>query len=976
MCLIRRWICYPSAWWMIYELTMLLCRLIMSTLWVVFCVIYLLIELFTQHLSSHSTDVSSTITDFSYSKIYFNSSSFIPTLTMMRPTRTQTLTEKGRELLERNLCGKCNAALRSANTIANKLNPLLESADVSDFSLVRRYKDELELCIIQIISPHDDFQAKFAGDLETLAPFSLWFQPRFEVLQKLLYFTRDWLAKNTKCDVDDNVRPEDSVSQVASVEDNCTGRSSVHRSSSGSHSSRKSCASSSSIKSARIKESLKKVSLLAEANTLFKKQDFLRKELELSLEKESLELSTKLAIATAKEEVLLYFNVENSVVTTSQLDKKTSDAKFKMVTDHIGQAGVEFVHPTTDSVCPVKIEMDSCTRQASLPENSETRRVEFTERKFDLGRSNLNFSAAQTVVKSASTPVDGLVEKQDEDQVCNPLLVHNAAVSAAAGDLNTTDFSRYETRSRVSVSPDQVCMKSGSSNATHTFSTPVTMTPKLNPCIPAFVPQETGHFHRHNFDAEINGDGRLTTLQHMPHKDFHSYIPVKHSYGHSSDAVVGPSGGHSGAGGYIAPDSQFGVVLDRLSDVLADSRNRLPEVVIPKFSGDPLDFASFVRSFDSRIASRTSDEGERHYYLEQFTVGTAREIVCSCMHMSLELAYQEARRRLERRFGDKFLLSQAYIGKLESWSAICNDDVKRLDEFTTFLVGCSNAMTCSDSTGNLTIHPVWDWSLVNFLVTCKSAGLLRVMLRLFLDWCLFWKMRPGSNWILCLVKPCLVLWVTPKVLQRSPLQFQVLGRSLHQLLLLSSKKHRCQVPTVVLHVCSVHYNIHLSVVGGFRKFFTKPRFPFWCETSCVLTVSAKIIWSHSVRKRLSVMCVRGHITLFYIDPQERLTMKVRWEWLVVVLLPQVRQVLKVIREWLVVVRFPRKFPFQNPWMLQGTPHMFQWQMLVSKQHIAMTQCQLFQWNWSWLVMTLRYTHMPFLIQGAATHSLLKRPWHN
>ena len=370
------------------------------------------------------------------------------------------------------------------------------------------------------------------------------------------------------------------------------------------------------------------MSLLAEANTLSTKQDLLRKELELSLEKESLELSTKLAIATAKEEVLLDFSVENSVVTTSQLDKKTFDAKFKMVTEHIGQAGVEFVHPTTDYVCPVKIEMDSCTRQGSLPENSKTRRIEFTERKVDFGRSDLNFSSAQTVVKSASTPVDGLVEKHNEDQVCSPLLVRNAAVSAAAGDLNTTDFSRYETRSRVSVSPDQVCMKSGSSNATHTFSTPVTMTHKLNPCIPAFVPQETRHFHQHNFDAassaEINGAGRLTTHQHMPHKDFHSYMPDKHSYGLSSDAVVVHSGGHSGAGGYIAPDSQFGVVLDRLSDVLADSRNRLPEVVIPKFSGDPLDFASFVHSFDSRIASHTSDEGERLYYLEQFTVGTAR----------------------------------------------------------------------------------------------------------------------------------------------------------------------------------------------------------------------------------------------------------------------------------------------------------------------------------------------------------------
>ena len=118
------------------------------------------------------------------------------------------------------------------------------------------------------------------------------------------------------------------------------------------------------------------------------------------------------------------------------------------------------------------------------------------------------------------------------------------------------------------------------------------------------------------------------------------------------------------------------------------------------------------------------------------------------------------------------------------------------------------------------------------------------MLRIFLDWCLFWKMRPGSIWILCLVRPCFVLWVTPKVLQISPLRFQVLGRSLHRLLLLSSKKHQCQVPVVVLrHVCSVHYNINLSIVVGFRKFSTKPRFPFWCKTSCVSFVYLLVMYS-------------------------------------------------------------------------------------------------------------------------------------
>ena len=41
------------------------------------------------------------------------------------------------------------------------------------------------------------------------------------------------------------------------------------------------------------------------------------------------------------------------------------------------------------------------------------------------------------------------------------------------------------------------------------------------------------------------------------------------------NAFVCHSGGHSGSGGYIASDYQFWVFLDRLTDVLADFRNRL-----------------------------------------------------------------------------------------------------------------------------------------------------------------------------------------------------------------------------------------------------------------------------------------------------------------------------------------------------------------------------------------------------------------
>ena len=137
-------------------------------------------------------------------------------------------------------------------------------------------------------------------------------------------------------------------------------------------------------------------------------------------------------------------------------------------------------------------------------------------------------------------------------------------------------------------------------------------------------------------------------------------------------------------------------VLNKLADAVSDQRHRLPEVGLSKFHGDPLEYDSFFRCFDSRVAARTTDDTERLYYLEQFTSGTPREIVRSCVHMPAYLGYSEARKRLDNRYGDKFLLAQSYLKKLDQWPVVRGDDVKRLDEFTTFLIGCRNAMLSTD----------------------------------------------------------------------------------------------------------------------------------------------------------------------------------------------------------------------------------------------------------------------------------------
>ena len=205
---------------------------------------------------------------------------------MSSSTRTRKLNEKGLDLLERNMRGKCASAFRAANTVGNKLVPLLDTSDTHpDVDLVKRYYEQLEGSICDVIAAHENYCAKLAGNLDILADFNGWFETRFSTLCQVRDHVRSWLSQHKhkvelvsdNVSVDDlDIAPEDSVSQTKSVKMSCV--------SSKSHSNQ-SKVSSSSIKSARLKESLKKVTLLAEASNLVKKQELLHKELEISLEK-------------------------------------------------------------------------------------------------------------------------------------------------------------------------------------------------------------------------------------------------------------------------------------------------------------------------------------------------------------------------------------------------------------------------------------------------------------------------------------------------------------------------------------------------------------------------------------------------------------------------------------------------------------------------------------------------------------------
>lgn len=129
----------------------------------------------------------------------------------------------------------------------------------------------------------------------------------------------------------------------------------------------------------------------------------------------------------------------------------------------------------------------------------------------------------------------------------------------------------------------------------------------------------------------------------------------------------------------------------------------LPQPEVNKFKGDSIEYNSFVRAFDARIASLATKPEDKLYYLEQHLEGDARELISGCLFMDPSAGYREARALLESEYGDPYKTSMAYINKILDWPVIKYDDGQGLKRFSIFLVQCYHAM-CSLSHMNVLDH--------------------------------------------------------------------------------------------------------------------------------------------------------------------------------------------------------------------------------------------------------------------------------
>ncbi|KAK2561883.1 hypothetical protein P5673_015280 [Acropora cervicornis] len=125
----------------------------------------------------------------------------------------------------------------------------------------------------------------------------------------------------------------------------------------------------------------------------------------------------------------------------------------------------------------------------------------------------------------------------------------------------------------------------------------------------------------------------------------------------------------------------------RIMEMLAINQNKgkLPQPRLPTFNGNPVEYRTFVQAFESLIESRTSSSTERLYYLEQYTTGDVKELVRSCHHLAPDEGYPEARRLIEKKFGDNFRIAFAYESKALNWPPVKSEDGSALSRFLVTL---------------------------------------------------------------------------------------------------------------------------------------------------------------------------------------------------------------------------------------------------------------------------------------------------
>ena len=110
------------------------------------------------------------------------------------------------------------------------------------------------------------------------------------------------------------------------------------------------------------------------------------------------------------------------------------------------------------------------------------------------------------------------------------------------------------------------------------------------------------------------------------------------------------------------------------------------------FDGNPLQYCTFIRAFDTVIEPREPDYDGRLYFLEQHTSARPQEIERSCLYMAPKEGYTKVRSLLERRFGQRHTIAMACLDQVTNGPRIKAEDAESPEGLSILLSSFTNTL--------------------------------------------------------------------------------------------------------------------------------------------------------------------------------------------------------------------------------------------------------------------------------------------
>ena len=139
-------------------------------------------------------------------------------------------------------------------------------------------------------------------------------------------------------------------------------------------------------------------------------------------------------------------------------------------------------------------------------------------------------------------------------------------------------------------------------------------------------------------------------------------------------------------------ESSMGTAIQSLATALHEGFN-LPKPEILTFAGNPVDYSKFVRSFETNIEGKVSDDNSKLSYLIQYCIGEPRRCIEDCVMLSATEGYKKARAILHARYGRPHVISRSYMESLLYGPTIKPSDSDSLSKLSLDMQKCEMALS-------------------------------------------------------------------------------------------------------------------------------------------------------------------------------------------------------------------------------------------------------------------------------------------